>query len=54
MASKDKPRAENKKQNPRHDEIVQNKHEERQQKKHLLKIIRRRSHRTGHTSIPKG
>lgn len=47
MASKDKPRAENRKQNPHHDELVQTKHDERREKKHNLKVIRRRSRRTG-------
>ncbi len=54
MASKDKPHAEDKKQNPHHDEIVQSRHEERREKKHNLKIIRRRSRRTGHAPIPTG
>jgi hypothetical protein len=48
MASKDKPRSENKKHNPHHDEDVEAKHQERRDKKQNLKIIRRRSRRTGH------
>ena len=54
MSSKDKPRAEDKKHNPHHDELVNIKHEERREKKHNLKIIRRRSRRTGHAPIPTG
>ena len=48
MASKDKPHAEDKKYNPHHDEDVNAKREERREKKHNLKVIRRRSRRTGH------
>lgn len=48
MASKDKPAAENRKHNPHHDEDVEAKHQERRDKKQNLKIIRRRSRRTGH------
>ena len=54
MASKDKPNAESKKYNPHHDEQVETKHEERREKKHQLKIIRRRSRRTGHAPVPTG
>ncbi len=54
MASKDRPGAENKKHNPHHDEQVDAKHQERREKKHTLKIIRRRSRRTGHIPIPTG
>ena len=54
MASKDKPHSENKKLNPNHDAQVDAKHEERREKKHMLKIIRRRSRRTGHAPIPTG
>jgi hypothetical protein len=54
MASKDKPNAEIKKHNPHHDEQVDAKHEERREKKQQLKIIRRRSRRTGHVPNPTG
>ena len=48
MASKDKSGSEIKKLNPNHDQLINAKHEERREKKQALKIIRRRSHRTGH------
>lgn len=54
MASKDKPGAENRKHNPHHDEDVDAKHQERREKKHNLKVIRRRSRRTGRIPISSG
>lgn len=53
MASKDKPGSEQRKQkNPLLGDQQAHKREERREKKHALKIIRRRSHRTGHVSRP--
>ena len=54
MSNKDRPRAEDKKHNLHHDEQVDARREERREKKHTLRIIRRRSRRTGHIPIPKG
>lgn len=51
MANRDKPHAEDKKQNPHHDENVQHKHDERREKKHNLKVLRRRSRRTGKVPV---
>lgn len=51
MASKDKPGSEKKKHNPHHDEKLEIKREERREKKHTLKVVRRRSHRTGKISV---
>ncbi|MCA0456683.1 MAG: hypothetical protein LCI00_22110 [Chloroflexi bacterium] len=47
MASKDKPGSEKKKHNPHHAENVEVRRQERREKKHTLKVIRRRSRRTG-------
>ncbi len=54
MASKDRPGAENRKHNPYHDEDVEAKHQKRREKKQNLKIIRRRSRRTGHAPVSSG
>ena len=49
MASKDKPGTEQRKQkNPLLGDQRAHKREERREKKHALKLIRKKSHRTGH------
>lgn len=53
MASKDRPGTEHRKpKNPLLGDQVQERREKRREKKHTLKVIRRRSHRTGHAPAP--